>query len=158
MSRNWHTQKPNAALKTKMEKSKSQKTRWKSGQPSKQLFPKRWPLSNLNGTKNYMNIPSSLLLTVLRLWCWCNSYLMLYGVGVSCRILYSIVSYLYVSCSGLVTSFGEEIANLSPIVYFMYKNDMEGPGSATIKQRSPSQAHTGRGNPSIRNHIIASKR
>ena len=25
---------------------------------------------------------------------------MLFGVGVSCRVLYSIVSYLYVSCSG----------------------------------------------------------
>ena len=29
---------------------------------------------------------------------------MFFGVGVSCRILYSIVSYLYVSCSGLITS------------------------------------------------------
>ena len=82
---------------------------------------------------------------------------MLYGVGVSCRILYSIVSYLYVSCSGSVTSFGEERAYLSATVYFMYNNYMEGPGSTTIKQGSPSQAHRGRGNPSIRNHIIASK-
>ena len=39
----------------------------------------------------------SLLLTVL---IWCNSYFMLTGVGVSCRFSYSIVSYLYVSCSG----------------------------------------------------------
>ena len=32
---------------------------------------------------------------------WCNSYLMLFGVlGVSCRILFSIVIYSYVSCSG----------------------------------------------------------
>ena len=29
---------------------------------------------------------------------------MLFGEGVSCRILYSIVTYLYVSCSGLLTS------------------------------------------------------
>ena len=36
---------------------------------------------------------------------------------VSCRILYSIVSYLYVSCSGSITSVGEERANLSAIVY-----------------------------------------
>ena len=33
---------------------------------------------------------------------------MLFGVGVSYRILYSIVSYLYVNCSGLITSVGEE--------------------------------------------------
>ena len=42
---------------------------------------------------------------------------MFYGVGVSCRILYSIVSYVYVSCSGSITSVGEERANLSAIVY-----------------------------------------
>ena len=33
---------------------------------------------------------------------------MLFGVGVSCRILYSIVSYLYVSCSGSITLVVEE--------------------------------------------------
>ena len=33
---------------------------------------------------------------------------MLFGVGASCRILYSIISYLYVRCSGSVTSVGEE--------------------------------------------------
>ena len=44
---------------------------------------------------------------------------MLFGVGVSCRILYSIVSYLYVSCSGSITSVGEERANLSAIVYLL---------------------------------------
>ena len=33
---------------------------------------------------------------------------MLIGVGVSCRISYHIVSNLYVSFSGLITSFGEE--------------------------------------------------
>ena len=32
-----------------------------------------------------------------------------FGVGVSCRILYSIVSYLYVSCSGSIISVGEEL-------------------------------------------------
>ena len=46
-----------------------------------------------------------------------RSYLMFYGVGVSCRILYSIVSYLYVSCSGPIISVGEERANLPAIVY-----------------------------------------
>ena len=42
---------------------------------------------------------------------------MLFGVGVSCRILYSIVSYSYVSCSGSITSVREERANLSAIDY-----------------------------------------
>ena len=43
---------------------------------------------------------------------------MLFGVVVSCRILYSVVSYLiYVSYSGSITSDGEERANLSAIVY-----------------------------------------
>ena len=44
---------------------------------------------------------------------------MLFGVGVSYHILYSIVSYLYmyISCSGSITSVEEESANLSPIVY-----------------------------------------
>ena len=43
---------------------------------------------------------------------------MLFGVGVSC-ILYSIVSYLYVSCSGSITSVGEERANFSTIIYLL---------------------------------------
>ena len=47
-----------------------------------------------------------------------NTYLMLFEVVVSCRILYSIVRYLYVSCSGLITSVGEKRANSSAIVYF----------------------------------------
>ena len=47
---------------------------------------------------------------------WCNSYFMLIGVGISCRIPYSIVSYFYVSCSGSITSVGEERANFSAIV------------------------------------------
>ena len=42
---------------------------------------------------------------------------MCFGVGVSCRILYSFVGYLYVSGSGLITSVGVEKANLSSIVY-----------------------------------------
>ena len=33
-----------------------------------------------------------------------NSYFMVIGVGVSCRFSYSIVSYLYVSCSGSITA------------------------------------------------------
>ena len=46
-------------------------------------------------------------------------YFLLFGVGVSCRILYSTVIYLYVRCSGSiqVTSVGEERENLSAIVY-----------------------------------------
>ena len=42
---------------------------------------------------------------------------MLFGVGVSCRILSSIVSYMYVSCNGSITSVGEERINLSAIMY-----------------------------------------
>ena len=38
-----------------------------------------------------------------------------FGVGISCRILYSIVSYLYVSGSGSITSVWEKRANLSAI-------------------------------------------
>ena len=44
---------------------------------------------------------------------------MLLSVGVSCRISYSIVSYLYVSFSGLITSVGEERAYFSAIVYML---------------------------------------
>ena len=42
-----------------------------------------------------------------------------FGVGVSCHTLYSIVGYLYsyVSGSGSITSVGEKIANLSLVVY-----------------------------------------
>ena len=40
-----------------------------------------------------------------------------FGVCVSCRILYSFVGYLYVSCSVSITSVGEERANLSAIIY-----------------------------------------
>ena len=40
-----------------------------------------------------------------------------FGVGVSCRILYSSVGYLYVSDSGSITSVREERANLSAIVH-----------------------------------------
>ena len=40
-----------------------------------------------------------------------------FGVGVTCRILYSIVGYLYVSCGGSITSVEEERANLCAIVY-----------------------------------------
>ena len=37
-----------------------------------------------------------------------------FGVGVSCH---SFVGYLYVSCSGSITSVGEERANFSAVVY-----------------------------------------
>ena len=40
-----------------------------------------------------------------------------FGVGVSCRNLYSFVVHLCVSGSGSVTSVGEERANLSAAVY-----------------------------------------
>ena len=50
-----------------------------------------------------------------------NSYFMLFGEGVSCRILYSIVSYLYVSCSGSITSVEEEGVNLICLLSFTFK-------------------------------------
>ena len=40
-----------------------------------------------------------------------------FGVGVSCRNLYSFVVYLYVNGSGSITSVGEERTNLSAVVY-----------------------------------------
>ena len=40
-----------------------------------------------------------------------------FGVGVSCRSLFSFVVYFYVSGSGSITSVGEERANLSAVVY-----------------------------------------
>ena len=40
-----------------------------------------------------------------------------FGEGVSYRVLCLFVGYLYVSCSGSITSVGEERANLSAIVY-----------------------------------------
>ena len=40
-----------------------------------------------------------------------------FGVGVSCRNLYSFVVYLYVNDSGSITSVEEESANLSAVVY-----------------------------------------
>ena len=52
------------------------------------------------------NPEGSLLLTVLVCLFWCNSYFMLIGVGVSCRISYVTCSYLCVSFSGLITSVG----------------------------------------------------
>ena len=42
-------------------------------------------------------------------------FLLYVGVGVSCRYSYSIVCYLYASCSGSITSAGEERA-----VFFCY--------------------------------------
>ena len=42
-----------------------------------------------------------------------------FGVGVSCRKLYSFVIYLYVNGSGSITSVGEERANLSAVVYLL---------------------------------------
>ena len=45
---------------------------------------------------------------------------MLIGLGLSCRISHSIVSYLYVSCSGSITSVGEERANFSHFLLVMW--------------------------------------
>ena len=44
---------------------------------------------------------------------------MFFGVGVPCHILYSIVSYIYVSCSGSITLVGEKSTSLSTIVYLL---------------------------------------
>ena len=41
----------------------------------------------------------------------------MFGVGVSCRNLYSFVVYLCVNGSGSITSVGEERAHLSAVVY-----------------------------------------
>ena len=46
--------------------------------------------------------------------------LYVFGVGVSCRILYSFVIYLYVSGSGSITSVGEESCCLLVIVWFLF--------------------------------------
>ena len=40
-----------------------------------------------------------------------------FGVGVSCRNLFSFVVYLYVNGSGSITLVGEERASLSAVVY-----------------------------------------
>ena len=40
-----------------------------------------------------------------------------FGVGVSCRNVYSFVVYLYVNGSGSITMVGEERANLSAVVF-----------------------------------------
>ena len=40
-----------------------------------------------------------------------------FGVGVSCRNLYSFVVHLYLNGSRSITSVGEERANLSAVVY-----------------------------------------
>ena len=45
---------------------------------------------------------------------------MLFVVGVSCRIRYSIVSYLYVSCSESITSVWEEGYRLLIIMWFLF--------------------------------------
>ena len=49
---------------------------------------------------------------------WGHSYLMLFGVGVSCSVLYSIDSYLYIcKLKGKIASIREEKAHLNAIVY-----------------------------------------
>ena len=58
MIRKWGNHNQIPLLKTKWEKIKNtnrQKTRRTNGQPSRQLFPKRWLLSNPNQTKSMIN-------------------------------------------------------------------------------------------------------
>ena len=43
---------------------------------------------------------------------------MLFGVGISCRISFCIVSYLFVSCSRSITSVVEERAHFSAFIFF----------------------------------------
>ena len=65
-----------------------------------------------------LNPPGSLLATDLSKVVVLVLFLLnVFGVGVSCRILYSFVVYLYVSGSGSFTSVGEERAYLSAVVY-----------------------------------------
>ena len=45
---------------------------------------------------------------------------MLFGVGIACHILYSVVSYFLVSNSGSITSVGEERDNLRAIMWFLF--------------------------------------
>ena len=46
---------------------------------------------------------------------------MLIGVGVSCHFSYSFVSYIYVSCSGSITSIGEFFCyHLLVIMLFLF--------------------------------------
>ena len=47
---------------------------------------------------------------------------MLIGVCVSCHIWYSVVSFLYVSFNGLITSVGEERANFSLSITSYYSD------------------------------------
>ena len=51
----------------------------------------------------------------LRLYRLVLFLLNVFGVGVSCRNVYSFVVYLYVNISGSITSVGEERANLSAV-------------------------------------------
>ena len=51
-----------------------------------------------------------------------------FGLGVSCRHLYSIDSYLYVSCSESITSVEEERASLSAIVHLWLYDSCSGGG------------------------------
>ena len=46
---------PDPVLKTKTNITNRQNTKRTYVQPIEQLFPKRWPLSNLNRTKNSIN-------------------------------------------------------------------------------------------------------
>ena len=68
--------------------------------------------------EDVLKSPVSLLPTdrskaVVLVWFLLN----IFGVGVSCRNLYSFVVYLYVSGSESTTSVGKERAYLSAVVY-----------------------------------------
>ena len=68
--------------------------------------------------KEILKTPGSLLATDRSKAVVLVSFLLnVFGVGVSCRNLYSFVVYLYVKGSGSITSVWEERANLSAVVY-----------------------------------------
>ena len=79
-----------------------------------------WPdlRTYANFVEDVLKPPGSLLATdrskaVVLVWFLLN----VFGVGVSCRKLYSFVVYLYVDGRGSITSVGEERAYLSGVVY-----------------------------------------
>ena len=78
------------------------------------------PKSRTNVCAQWMILkpPGSLLATDRSKAVVLVSFLLnVFGVDVWCRSLYYFVVYLYVNGSGLITSVGEEGANLSAVVY-----------------------------------------
>ena len=82
------------------------------------LIPTTVQICCICAVEDVLKPPGSLLATdrskaVVLVWFLLN----VFGVGVSCRKLYSFVVYLYVDGSGSITSVGEERANLYAVVY-----------------------------------------